>query len=108
MAAALSMNKGQHIDLTNEQLMTPNRPTKKIPILNTLNKTATQTPTSTPTTNVNTTKDTSTNKNSSDADQFSPQSIAIIAGRKYIMVPKMAALQKSPESVNGNQTAKSS
>lgn len=48
---------------------------------------------------------TTTNKIENDAD--SPQSIAIVAGRKYVMVPKTSKPSIS-SSVNGVQTIKSS
>lgn len=47
-------------------------------------------------------------KSISEADLLAPQSIAIVAGRKYIMVPKAAKVHPSPDSTNGNQTTKSS
>lgn len=57
-------------------------------------------------TNLNSTLTTpTTNKAENDID--SPQSIAIVAGRKYIMVPKATKTNISP-SVNGVQTVKSS
>lgn len=92
------MNSSDHIT-------TPFRPTKKIPLMNSLNKSATSTPTS-----VKSTKDSTTpNTNKSlEPDLSAPQTIAIVAGRKYIMVPKTAKANATPDTVNGNQITKSS
>lgn len=104
-------NKEQHGDdkhmNTIEQLTTPNRPTKKIPLMNSLNKSATITPTSVKSPKDNATPNAIANK-MTEPDILAPQSIAIVAGRKYIMVPKTAKLITTPDPVNGNQSAKSS
>lgn len=92
---------------TIEQLTTPNRPTKKIPLMNSLNKSATVTPTSAKTPKDNATPSAITNK-ITEPDISAPQSIAIVAGRKYIMVPKTAKVNTTPDPVNGNQSTKSS
>lgn len=91
---------------SSEQLQaTPNRSTKKVPMTNSINKSATATPT-------NIRSDASTaatpNKASNEIDPSAPQSIAYVAGRKFIMVPKTGKAQISPDSINGKQTAKSS
>lgn len=69
---------------------------------NALNKSITSTPPS-----VKSAKNDSIASNKSESD-LSPQSIAIVAGRKYVMVPKANKAQATPDSVNGNQTVKSS
>lgn len=48
------------------------------------------------------------NKASNEIDPSAPQSIAYVAGRKFIMVPKTGKTQTSPDSVNGKQTTKTS
>lgn len=87
---------------SSEQLTTPVRPTKKAPLPNSLTKSAT---TATPT-NVKSTKDDNATPN--EHDLSAPQSIAIVAGRKYIMIPKTAKIVTTTDSVNGNQSNKSS
>lgn len=86
-----------------------NRPSKKVPQSNLISKSASGTSVS-----KQISKDEPSNampkKNSNEAaDMTAVQSIAVIAGRKYIMVPKTAKVQNaSPDSTNGNQTTKSS
>lgn len=74
--------------------------------MNSLNKSVASTPTSVKSTKDNVTPN--TNK-SQEPDLSAPQSIAIVAGRKYIMVPKSAKVSTTSDAVNGNQiTTKSS
>ncbi|XP_055312508.1 uncharacterized protein LOC129574468 isoform X1 [Sitodiplosis mosellana] len=106
-AAAAAANKDQQIENkmvnanSTEQLTTPIRPMKKAPLPNSLTKSATSTPT-----NAKSAKDDTAAP--TEHDLSAPQSIAIVAGRKYIMVPKTAKIATTPDSVNGNQTTKSS
>lgn len=83
-----------------EALTTPVRPTKKAPLPNSLTKSSTATPTNA--------KSGTKDNTATEHDLSAPQSIAIVAGRKYIMVPKTAKISATPDSVNGNQITKSS
>lgn len=55
-----------------------------------------------------TTTNVTPNKIAIEADLSAPQSIAIVAGRKYIMVPKATKPLTSTDTINGKQTTKSS
>lgn len=87
---------------SSEQLQaTQNRSAKKVPMTNSINKSTTATPS-------NASTAAALNKVSNEIDPSAPQSIAYVAGRKFIMVPKTGKSQTSPDSVNGKQIAKSS
>lgn len=91
---------------SSEQILaTQNRSTKKVPMTNSIIKSAATTPT-----NVRSDASAAVTQNSAsnEIDPSAPQSIAYVAGRKFIMVPKTGKTQTSPDSINGKQATKSS
>lgn len=78
-----------------QSLLIQNRSMKKASVTNALNMSADHG--ATPNQNA-----------ANDIDLTAPQSIAYVAGRKYIMVPKTAKTHSSPDLANDKPNAKSS
>lgn len=70
---------------------------KKASVTNAMNKPASADHAATPNQNA-----------ANEIDLTAPQSIAIVAGRKFIMVPKTAKTHTSPDLANDKPNAKSS
>lgn len=112
-ALATAMPKPHQNDVkipnTSEQqsLLIQNRSVKKAPMTSTINKPASVNAAAP--VNTHTEKTAAPNQPATnEIDLTAPQSVAYVAGRKFIMVRKMAKTQTSPNQINEKPITKSS
>lgn len=87
-----------------QSLLIPDRSMKKVTLTNAINKPTAAARANAHSDNAATRNQATTN----EIDLTAPQSIAYVAGRKFIMVPKTAKIHTSPDLANDKSISKSS